>query len=109
MKKTIPIFLLLSFGHLLAQSNLSVNTYKLKTIQSIYKKKMRKKCKFSLTYFSKKHTRKEWKKIYEKDNFITEFSNICPAGTSMLKKSYIEPLYNFSYKYAKDSGEFPPC
>jgi hypothetical protein len=62
--------------------------------QKLFKKKFRKKCKFSGVKFSRHHTQAEWEEIYDDGNKI--------------KPSWWEHVYEFSVKYAKD-GVVPKC
>ncbi len=77
--------------------------------QKIFKKKFRKKCRFSGVKFARHHTQAEWEEIYDNQKFPEEAKKICPR----LKLDKIKPVlwkdvYEFSIKYAKD-GEVPKC
>ena len=77
--------------------------------QKIFKKKFRKYCGFSGVRFARTHTQDEWEEIYDEDMFPSEAKKICPKlRTKRIKKSWWKPVYEFSYKYAKD-GVIPKC
>ncbi len=77
--------------------------------QKIFKKKFRKKCKFSGVKFARHHTQAEWEEIYDDGKFPDEAKKICPRlKLDKIKASWWEPVYEFSVKYAKD-GVVPKC
>jgi len=75
--------------------------------QKIYLKKLKAKCGFTGAKFAHKHTQDEWENIKQAGKFGAEVTNICPKAT--LKDKYQTDVYDFSYKYAKDSGNVPSC
>ncbi len=75
--------------------------------QKIYLKKLKSKCGFSGAKFAHKHTQDEWEAIKESGKFGAEVTKICPNAT--LKPKYENDVYDFSYHYAKDSGNVPSC
>ncbi len=77
--------------------------------QKLFKKKFRKKCRFSGVRFARNHTQAEWEKIYDNGKFPEEAKEICPRlKLDKIKASWWEPVYEFSVKYAKD-GVVPKC
>ncbi len=77
--------------------------------QKIFKKKFRKKCRFSGVRFARSHTQAEWKNIYDDGKFPEEAKKICPRlKLDKIKSSLWEHVYEFSVKYAKD-GVVPKC
>ena len=77
--------------------------------QKIFKKKLRKACKFSGVRFARHHTRAEWEEIYDEGNFPQEAKRICPKiQTEKIKNVWWKDIYDFSYLYAKD-GKIPKC
>jgi len=75
--------------------------------QKIYLKKLKAACGFSGAKFAHKHTQDEWENIKEAGKFNAETSKICPKAK--LKAKYENDVYDFSYEYAKDSGNVPSC
>lgn len=75
--------------------------------QKIYLKKLKASCGINGSQFSMKHTQKEWEDIHAEGKFADELSKICPK--SQIDPKFIPDLYDFSYHYAKDSGNIPSC
>lgn len=77
--------------------------------QKIFKKKFRKKCRFSGVKFARHHTQGEWEELWDNDKFQKEAKRICPKlDLKKIKPSWWEHVYDFSYKYASD-GVVPKC
>jgi len=77
--------------------------------QKIFKKKFRKKCRFSGVRFARNHTQGEWEEIYDDGKFPSEAKKICPRlKLKKIKPSWWKHVYEFSYTYAKD-GKIPKC
>jgi len=77
--------------------------------QKLFKKKFRKKCRFSGVRFARNHTQAEWEDIYNDGRFSQEAKRICPRlKLNKIKPSWWEDVYEFSVKYAKD-GIVPKC
>ncbi len=77
--------------------------------QKLFKKKFRKKCKFSGVRFARHHTQGEWEEIYDDGKFAKEAKRICPRlKLKKIKASWWKHIYDFSYLYAKD-GKIPKC
>lgn len=77
--------------------------------QKLFKKKFRKKCKFSGVRFARNHTQAKWEDIYNDGKFPEEAKKICPRlKLDKIKPSWWEHVYEFSVKYAKD-GVVPKC
>jgi len=106
MKKIIGILTLSLFV------SMSIPTLTLadaKTGQKIFKKKFRKKCRFSGVRFARYHTQAEWEEIYASGKFPQEAKKICPRlNLDKIKPSWWEHVYEFSETYAKD-GMVPKC
>lgn len=81
--------------------------------QKIYQKKVKNLCGFNGAKFAATHSQDEWEDIYEDGKFADEMGKICPKGAKVFKsdkfKKYLKDLYDFSYKYANDSGNVPAC
>jgi hypothetical protein len=78
--------------------------------QRVFHLKMRNACGFSGAYFAKQHTREEWKTIREEGKFKEETLRLCPAlNLDTIKEKWWKDVYDFSYKYAKDSNLVPKC
>jgi len=75
--------------------------------QEVYLKILKAKCGFSGANFAIQHTQDEWEDIKQAGKFGDEVSKICPKAT--LERKYETDVYDFSYKYAKDSGNVPSC
>jgi len=98
----------LAIATLLGLAVLSTSaTADVKKGQKMYLKKLKAKCGFSGAKFAHKHTQDEWENIKEAGKFGAEVVKICP--TSKLKSKYENDIYDFSYEYAKDSGNIPSC
>ncbi len=77
--------------------------------QKIFKKKFRKKCRFSGVRFARHHTQAEWEDIYDDGKFPSEAKKICPGlKLNKIKPTWWKHVYEFSYTYAKD-GKIPKC
>jgi len=77
--------------------------------QKIFKKKFRKKCRFSGVRFARHHTQNEWENIYDDGEFEKEAKRICPRlDLKKIKSSWWKNVYEFSYMYASD-GKVPKC
>ena len=75
--------------------------------KKVYMKKMKSACGFSGAKFAMKHTQQEWSKFNKAGAIAQEAAKICPG--LKLKGKYTKDVYDFSYKYAKDSGNVPSC
>ena len=71
----------------------------------IFRKKLRKYCRFSGVRFAKKHTQDEWEEIWDEGNFKNETKKICPrVKLRKIKQSWWKYIYAFVYAYASDSS-----
>ena len=104
MNKTIKIMALSILGISILTTSSFANPNKGK---KIYMKKMYKKCGITGSKFAEKHTQEEWEELKRKKKFEKEIQKICPGVK--LKKRYLKHIYDFSYKYASDSGYIPSC
>jgi len=75
--------------------------------KKIYMKKLKAPCGFTGAKFARMHTQDEWEAIKEAGKMGEEIKKICPK--SNLKPKYENDIYDFSYEYAKDSGNVPSC
>ncbi|MFT7824677.1 MAG: hypothetical protein ABXS92_07935 [Sulfurimonas sp.] len=106
MKKLMVVFLLAMFS---IASMPTVVVADAKQGQRIFKKKFRKKCRFSGVKFARHHTKVEWEEIWEEGRFKEETLKICPRlNIDTIKEEWWKEVYDFSYKYASD-GVVPKC
>jgi hypothetical protein len=77
--------------------------------QKVYLKKMKAACGFNGAKFARKHTQDEWENIKEAGKFGAEVVKICPKAAGKVKAKYENDVYDFSYEFAKDSGNVPSC
>ena len=74
--------------------------------QKIFRKKLRRLCKRTAANFAQMHTPSEWKTLKDSNNFHTEIYKICPKSVHHIKEQWIEPLYAFSIRYAKNTNTY---
>ena len=78
--------------------------------QKLFIKKYKSSCGFSGDKFAAKHSQDEWETIMNEGKFKEELLKICPkVKEEKVKDKYIQHLYDFSYKFANDSGNVPSC
>jgi hypothetical protein len=78
--------------------------------QKLFIKKYKSDCGFAGDKFAAKHSQGEWESIMEAGKFKEELLKICPnVKEADVKDKYIQHLYDFSYKFANDSGNVPSC
>lgn len=78
--------------------------------QKLFIKKYKSSCGFSGDKFAAKHSQDEWETIMNEGKFKEELLKICPkVKEESVKDKYIQHLYDFSYKFANDSGNVPSC
>jgi hypothetical protein len=78
--------------------------------QKLFKRKLRKACRFSGVKFARKHTQDEWEEIYEAGKFPEETKKICPRlKLDKIKKSWWPHIYDFTHEYAIGSSHVPHC
>jgi hypothetical protein len=78
--------------------------------QKIFKKKMRRYCGFSGVRFARNHTPDEWEEIWDDGKFQEETKKICPRlKLEKIKKSWWEPVYEFTHEYGKGGSHVPHC
>ena len=78
--------------------------------QKIFKKKLRRYCRFSGVRFARYHTQDEWEEIWDEGRFAQETKKICPRlDITRIKKSWWRPVYEFTHEYARGSGHVPHC
>jgi len=76
--------------------------------QKLFIKKYKKSCGFNGGVMAKKHTQKEWKKIYDDGKLNDELLKECPKAKKA-KDKYLQHLFDFFHNYASDSGNVPAC
>jgi len=107
MKRVMMIVLSVSFlmGTLSTPAEASA-----KKGQKLFKKKLRKACRFSGVKFARKHTQDEWEDIYKAGKFPQETKKICPRlKLDKIKKSWWPHIYDFTHEYATGSSHVPSC
>ena len=78
--------------------------------QKLFSKKVKKSCGMTGAKFASKHSQDEWETIKEAGNFEAEIMKICPkVKEGQVKEKWIGHIYDFSRKFANDSGEVPSC
>jgi len=75
--------------------------------QKIFRKELRKVCKFTSARFAQTHTMREWEKLKITNQFRIEIHKLCPKSIYVFKEEWIDSLFAFAMVYAKDSGEYP--
>ncbi len=74
----------------------------------IYLKKLRNNCGLSAYAFTSKYTQKEWKDFFRKGTFEEKILEICPKlKKDKLEEINLQDIFDFAYKYAKDSHNVP--
>lgn len=104
MRKVLLFSLIVSMSTLLLNANPDpINSSKsdFKKILTIFKKKLRKKCKYTSSFLAHKHTQKEWESINKNGLFKEEFAKLCPQGVGVLDDEMIKSLFKFTYEYAR--------
>jgi len=91
MKKLLlmGIILLPSTFTLQAETHSTKVQKKINFGQTIFRKKLQRKCGYTAGHWAQQHTLVEWKMIHNNE--------------------WIEPLYLFATEYAKDTGNRPRC
>ena len=106
MKKAMVFILIAALSMI---STTTVATADVKMGQKIFKKKFRKKCRFSGVKFARHHTQAEWEEIWDDGKFQDETKKICPKlDVTKIKDAWWEDVYEFSVEYASD-GVIPKC
>ena len=107
MKKLMTILVLVSFTIV---STPTISQSSLKKGQRIFKKKLRKYCRFSGVRFAKKHTQDEWEEIWDEKRFRREAKKICPRlNLRKIKRSWWKHIYRFTYEYGTGGSHVPKC
>ena len=106
MRKVLLFSLIVSINALLLNakpnpinSNNSNNNFN--QIVTIFKKKLRRKCRYTSACLAQKHTQQEWGNINKNGLFKEEFLKLCPKGVGILDDKMIESLFYFTYEYAR--------
>lgn len=106
MKKNIAVFFLVIATMVATTSSVAADA---DMGQKVFKKKFRKKCKFSGVKFARNHTQGEWEDIWNNGEFQQEAKKICPSlDVKEIQDDWWEDVYDFSYQYASD-GHIPKC
>jgi len=107
MKKLVTVLSLAAFAMVSTPTVASASVSK---GQKIYKKKLRKYCGYSGVRFARQHSQDEWESIYEDGEFQAETKKLCPKlPLNTIKKSWWEPLYEFTYEYGEGGSHVPKC
>jgi hypothetical protein len=77
--------------------------------QTIFRKKLQRKCGYTAGHWAQQHTKKEWDTYQSNGTFKNELASMCPKGIKVVKDKWMEPLYLFASEYAKDTGKRPRC
>lgn len=78
------------------------------TGEMVYARKLKNTCHVKGDFFSKKHTQQEWKTLYESGKLFQEIEKNCPDIES-IKEEHLNHLFEFLFKYAKDTDKIPLC
>lgn len=90
--------------------NAMSHSAKLKKGQKIFHKKFRKYCGFSGQKFARYHDIDEWEEIWDDGKFQEEAKKICPRlKLNKIKKSWWEPVYEFTHEYGQGGSHVPHC
>ncbi|MCD6654117.1 MAG: hypothetical protein LT067_05060 [Sulfurovum sp.] len=109
MKKLNLILALGALVIMTSFSNAEVGS-KIEEGQKLFKKKLRKACKFSGIKFARYHTQEEWEEFHEQAKFPEEAKRICPKlDLKTIKPSWWEPIYEFTREYGEGGGHVPKC
>jgi len=107
MKKIIVFVMIVAFGMVGMTAAADASAAK---GQKLFKKKLRKACRFSGVKFARKHTQDEWEDIYKAGKFPDEAKKICPRlKLDKIKKSWWPHIYDFTHEYATGSSRVPSC
>jgi len=82
---------------------------KIQFAQVTFRKKLQRKCGYTVGHWAQQHTLIEWKVIHSTGKFKDEFTKMCPRGADLLQEKWIEPLYLFAKEYAQGTGNHPRC
>jgi len=77
--------------------------------QMVYLQAFADKCAMNEIKFATHHSQIEWKEILEDALFKKRMIEICNNNIEAVPERFIPALYDFVYKYANDSGNFPSC
>jgi hypothetical protein len=78
------------------------------TGEMIYAKKLKRVCGVKGDILAKKYTAKKWTYIYNSGQLNDTLQDLCPK-LEPIKQEHLIHLYEFFYKYAKDSDKKPLC
>jgi ribosomal protein L33 len=78
--------------------------------QKLFVKKFKSACGFAGDKFAAKHSQDEWETIQTEGRFKAELIKFCPkVKESDIKDKWVPHMYDFTYKFANDSGNVPSC
>ena len=110
MKKLISIMTLVAFIVVFVPTVSEARRASYKKGQRIFKKKLRKYCRFSGVRFAKKHTQDEWEELWDDGRFKSETQRICPRlKLRKIRRSWWKHIYKFTYTYARGGEKVPDC
>jgi len=103
MKKIVYILTIIAIASLSSYANSDKG-------QRLYKHKLRKACHFSGLKFARAYTQSEWKEFYSKGLLPEKTKELCPkVNIDNFEEKWWKDIYDFTYEYAKDSGNVPSC
>ncbi len=107
MKKSILVATLVSFSIV----GLSTSSFgDSERGQVIYKKKLRKACRFSGVKFATHHTVEEWEEINSNGKLPEEVKKICPTiELEQIKPEWWPDIYDFVHEYGVGGSHVPKC
>ena len=111
MRKLMTLFALIAFVMVSTPTISEAGSKRsLRKGQKIFKKKLRKYCRFSGVRFAKKHTQDEWEEIWDEGRFQSETKKICPRlKLKRIKPYYWKYIYQFTYEYGRGGSHVPKC
>ncbi len=103
MRKIVYIFTIIALASLFSYADATKG-------QRLYKHKLRKGCQYSGLKFARTYTQSQWKELYDKGLFPEKTKELCPKiDLEKMNKKWWKDIYDFTYEYAKDSGNVPSC
>ena len=113
MKKLLlSIIMLTATLTLEAENSVHSTQNKVKKIhfgQTIFRKKLQRRCGYTAGHWAQQHTREEWNVFKTNGTLKNELINMCPKSSKIIKDKWMEPLYLFATEYAKNTGNHPRC
>jgi hypothetical protein len=102
-KKLMAAVLVLGFSALYAGDNKTANNgTDLQTMQQMFQKKMKRKCRMSSARLAQSHTVEEWKKIKADGRMDEEIYRICPRfPREILTNAQYEAIKGYIIQYGR--------